>query len=223
MTLEQLIERFRIDSNDRVTPYFCPDEDVAAWLNDAEEEAAIRARLLVEDSNPAMCELAIVAGQSEYTLHAKVYEIVHQTFQAVGGGRRAPLVVVTREMLNRVCPDWRDQPNGEPRWLIQSETKARLVPTPSSDGLVRLEVYRLPLKRMASETHKPEIHEANHLHLVQWALHKGYSIPDADFGDASRARTALEAFERHFGKRPDADMRRSTRADEVQSNVPYIF
>lgn len=223
MTLEQLIARFRTESNDRVEPYFCSDDDVTQWLADAEEEAAIRARLLIEDTNPLYCDIAVAAGSPSAPLHARVYEITYQSFVPTGGPKACEIVLVSREMLDRVYPEWRELPAGDPRWLIQSETAVRLVPTPSRDGLLRIEAYRLPLKRISLPTQKPEIHEANHVHLVNWALFKGYSIPDPEFNDQGRARTALDAFEQHFGLRPDANLRRSTRSDEVQTTVVHTF
>lgn len=223
MTLEQLIARFRTESNDRVEPYFCSDDDVTQWLADAEEEAAIRARLLIEDLNPLYCEIAVSAGAASAPLHPRVYEIAHQTFTPAGTTGACELVLISRERLDQVRPEWRNLPADDPRWLIQSETAVRLVPTPSRDGLLRIEAYRLPLKRLALPTQKPEIHEANHVHLVNWALFKGYSIPDPEFNDQGRARTALDAFEQHFGLRPDANLRRSTRSDEVQTTVVHTF
>ena len=222
MNLEQLIARFRTETNDRVEPYFFSDEDVTQWLADAEEEAAIRARLLIEDTNPLYCDIAVAAGSPSAQLHARVYEIAHQTFMPTGGSKSCDLVLISREMLDRVYPDWRELPASDPRWLIQSETAVRMVPTPSRAGMLRIEAYRLPLKRLSLPTQKPEIHEANHVHLVNWALFKGYSVPDPEINDQGRAQTALDAFERHLGLRPDADLRRETRTDEVQSNVSYF-
>ena len=49
MTLEDLIHRFRVLSLDNVTPPFWADEDVIDWLNEAQNEACIRARLIRED------------------------------------------------------------------------------------------------------------------------------------------------------------------------------
>lgn len=68
---------------------------------------------------------------------------------------------------------------------------------------------------------KPEIHQAHHRHLVHWALHRAFSKPDADGADPNKAAMAEAAFTKHFGVAPDADLRRSTRSDEVQTNKVF--
>ena len=63
MTLEDLIRRFRVLSMDNVTPPFWAAEDVIDWLNDAQAQACVRGRLIREDENPAVCQIALTPGQ----------------------------------------------------------------------------------------------------------------------------------------------------------------
>ena len=49
MTLEDMIRRFRVAARDTVEPFLFPTEDVTDWLNEAQNEACIRARLIRED------------------------------------------------------------------------------------------------------------------------------------------------------------------------------
>ena len=60
---------------------------------------------------------------------------------------------------------------------------------------------------------EPEIHQAHHEHLIQWALHRAFSVPDSELFDPDRARLAEEEFTAYFGPLPDSDMRRKTRED----------
>ena len=88
--------------------------------------------------------------------------------------------------------------------------------TPDRAGILRLEGYRTPLADMTltdKDTVQPEIHPEHHRHLVQWALHRGFSIPDMESFDPSRAALAEDAFTAYFGQRPDSDLRRITRED----------
>ena len=48
MTLQDLIRRFRTLAFDREIPPFWPDADVRDWLNDAQAQAAVRGRLLLD-------------------------------------------------------------------------------------------------------------------------------------------------------------------------------
>ena len=224
MNLEELIASFREDSADKVEPYLWEDETVTRWLNEAQDEAAVRARLLLDDSTPAVTTIAVEVGKASYQLHPKVYEIAHLQWQASAAAHRAkPVDLVTREWLDRKHPGWRSRIDCDALYAIQSEGALRMVPVPKEAGKLVLEAYRLPLKPLTNETDKPEIHAASHAYLVYWALHRAFSQPDSDGFDPQRAATAEAEFTGYFGARPDADLRRATRHDEPQVNVTYIF
>ena len=222
MTLEDLIRRFRIDATDTVpNPYLFADEWIADWLSDAEQEAAIRGRLLYEADNTAVCEIAVAVGVTSYPLHASLYELVEPRFQATGETRSKPLYLTTREELTRARPDWRNDEAGAPCYIIQDDSRITLWPRPDVTGTVKLEGYRLPMKAMESDSDKPEINAAHHRHLVHWALHRAFSRPDAETIDPQRAALAEQAFTRYFGLRPDSDLRRATRSDEPQTTKVF--
>jgi hypothetical protein len=220
MNLEQLIQQFRVDSDDMQSPPLWESEWIAAWLTEAQDEAAIRGRLLMDDYTPALTQIPVTAGVSSYALHPKLYEIAVMDFIPEVGYVQ-PVYLTSREKLDRDRNGWRNEPAGVPCSAIQTDTRLRLVPVPSVNGTLRLEAYRLPLKPLANDTDKPEIHEAHHRHLVHWALHRAFSKPDSETIDPQRAAAAEDAFARYFGPRPDADLRRSTRHDEVQTNKAF--
>ncbi|QLI49491.1 structural protein [Pseudomonas phage vB_PaeM_USP_25] len=219
MTLADLIAAYRTDANDKAVPYFASDEEVTGWLNEAENEAAIRGRLIHESDTPAVCEIAVVAGTASYPLHASLYELSHVAFRPDGGATRKPVLLVSSEYLDACMRDWRDR-EGCPQYAIQSDSGIRLVPRPDAAGTLILEGYRLPMEPMLlaeQETATPEINGAHHRHLVQWALHCGFSIPDTESFDPNRAGIAEAAFTQYFGHRPDSDLRRITREDVPQT------
>ena len=84
--------------------------------------------------------------------------------------------------------------------------------------MLHLEAYRLPLKKLADDMDKPEIHEAHHEHLIQWALHKAFSVPDSELFDPDRSILSERAFTGYFGPLPDSGMRRETRHDVQHFN-----
>lgn len=218
MTRDDLIKQFRTLAQDTAQPYLFSNEQVGAWLTEAESEAAIRGRLLHESANPAICEISMSAGEAVYPLHPALYEVTHLSTRLGGEVRREPLALVSTEHLDESLADWRDR-IGRPRYAIQTDTSLRLVPTPDQAGAVLLECYRLPLKELgAAGNNKPEIHLAHHAYLVQWALHKAFSIPDAETFDPNRSALAERAFTAYFGLRPDSDLRRMTRHDEPHHN-----
>ena len=217
MTLEDLIRRFRVLAGDIEDPPFWSNEDVANWLSDGQVQACVRGRLLREDENNSVCRIALEPGRQVYKLHRSVYELIDVRIKPSIGSSR-PLKLVTREWLNAEMPDWRDW-NRTAQFAIQDETKLLIVGTIEEGDTLRLECYRLPLAAMEDGSDTPEIHEAHHEHLIQWALHKAFSVPDADAFDPARAKMAEDAFTRYFGLQPDSDMRRATRHDVPHHNV----
>ena len=220
MNLEQLTAQFRVDADDLTEPHFWDAEWIATWLTEAQAEAAIRKRLLYEASNPAVCQIDVAANTATHDLHKSLFELVHLRFQATGATTSSVLTIKAREELDRIRPGWRDE-TGTPRHAVQDDTRITLVPRPELAGTLHVEGYRVPLKALENDTDKPEIHEAHHRHLVHWALHRAFSKPDSETIDPTRAATAEAAFTRYFGPSPDADLRRSTRHDEVQTNKAF--
>ena len=220
MNLEQLTAQFRVDADDLPEPHFWEAEWIAAWLTEAQAEAAIRGRLLYEASNPAVCQIAVAANAATHDLHKSLFELVHLRFQATGATTSSVVTIKAREELDRIRPGWRDE-TGTPRHAVQDDTRITLVPRPELAGTLHIEGYRVPLKELENDTDKPEIHEAHHRHLVHWALHRAFTKPDSETIDPQRAATAEAAFTHYFGPRTDADLRRSTRHDEVQTNKAF--
>lgn len=212
MTLEDLIRRFRTLAGDTKAPQFWKDDDITDWLNDAQVQACVRGRLLLEDANPAMCIIDIEANRHTYPLHRKLYELVRLDYKAAGESCSTPIKVKSREWLDENQPQWRDV-HRPTRYAIQGETSIRLAGTPTTAGVLTIEAYRLPREVMAQPASRPEIHEASHEHLIQWALHKAFSVPDSEAFDPQRATKAEDAFTAYFGPLPDSDMRRITRED----------
>ena len=220
MTLEDLIRRFRTLAVDKVQPYLFADEDVTDWLNDGQRQACIRGRLLREDANPAVCEIALTPGQRTYPLHKSVYEIINARIVPVSG-RSRPVFLASREWMDENMPDWRDE-QGPAEFAIQDDTSIRVSGAVTAGDKLAIECYRTPLKMLANDTDKPEIHEAHHEHLIQWALHKAFSVVDADTFDPQRSDRSEAAFTNYFGRMPDSDLRRMTREDVPHHNAPIL-
>ncbi|WP_202758264.1 DUF6682 family protein [Delftia acidovorans] len=221
MTLEDLLRRFRTLAKDKVEPYRAEDDDVLDWLNDAHTQACVRGRLLVAEGEPALSQIALQPGQVAYPLHRAIYEIISLRIVDSTGQVRS-ITLKTREWLDAELHDWRDYPRPA-CFAIQTDTGLRVVGAIEAGDVLHLEAYRLPLKKLAIETDKPEIHEAHHEHLIQWALHKAFSVPDSELFDAARAGLAEQAFTAYFGLLPDADMRRTTREDVAHHNRGYLL
>ncbi len=215
-----LRRRVRVMAQGTVEPFLWADEDINAWLDEAQHEAAIRARLLraTPHTHPSLCEFSLSAGESAVTVPGELFEISRQEFS--GGAERIPLRLVSREWLDGACPNWRTLPADEPAYLVQDIQSLQIVPPPSVAGTLLLEGYRLPASMQADED-EPDIPAVHHLYLTSWALHVGYSVPDADTFDPGRSEREEAKFTRYFGLRPDADLRALSRQDEQHHNVAY--
>jgi hypothetical protein len=229
VTLDDLIADYRFLSGDKRqgdAPPFAEDAELARLFHEAEEEAAIRGRLIHESQDEDICQIAVTSGTAVYSLHESLYEISYAAF-VPAGGERCLVSLVTSEYLDgrledapipldvddydgwAVRDDWRDA-TGTPAFAIQTDRSLRLVPTPNADGTLYLEGYRIPTGRPGTD---PEISSAHHRQLTQWVLFRVFSVPDAQWFDPNRASIAYGMFEQYFGLRPDSDLRRATRHD----------
>ncbi len=216
MNAEDLIAQYRTDAADNEESYLAKDADILVWLDEAQEEACIRARLIYEAVNPKVCSIAVTAGQSVYPLHASVLDIMKATFTPTGSTTKAELTLSDRIELDRTRSGWRDKVEA-PKYAIQDDTNIQLACIPDTDGTLSIECYRLPLKKI-EDADKPEIGSAHHRHLVQWVLFRAFGRPDSEVFDPTRSERAKAAFEKMFGLHPDANLRRSYSANTPMHN-----
>ena len=221
MTLEDLIATFRSDTDDLEPDYLSSDLAITAWLNEAEREACIRARLIHEVSNPAICSIAVVAPARVFQLHALITEVTRVAFTPTGSSCEQVLDIVDIVEMDRRASNWRTRTE-LPREVIITDKQLRLGSIPSTDGTLAIEAYRLPLRNIEdSSTESPEIGAANHEQLLHWAEYRCYKRPDAEIHDPGRSDKALAEFTRIFGIRPDADLRKATQSNRQQHNQAY--
>lgn len=219
MNLEALRAQFRADADDQVAnPYLFSDAQITDWLNEAVEEACIRASLLQEDEDAAVCLVAVTAGTASYALHTSVIDVTVASFTPVDGDR-IDLELTDRIELDRLMPGWRTSTD-DPVYLVQDDTKVRIVPTPQVAGVLAIECVRLPMEPMTSESDEPEIAQIHHRQLVNWALFRAFSKPDSETIDPTRAEKGESAFVGYFGIRPDAEIRKTYRANRAHHNHP---
>lgn len=204
MTLSELINMYRKEAGDTANPPFMNDDELISLINDAEEEASIRAKLIFERSDEAICEIDLSAGESVYKIDSRVTEI---TRAYVG---EEDYFILDMRAGNKV-PVY-----GDVIALIQHDTTIEIVPTPTVDATLRLECYRLPANKMEDADDEPEIGRVHHKYLLDWVKHRVYSMQDADMYDSNKSLQFESRFERHFGKHPGAKKRRPQNA-----NIPH--
>lgn len=202
MTLAELVNQFRVLADDLAEPFLWSDDEVVAYLNDAVNEACVRAKLIEDHDSPFVCHLHLRPGQADYRLHPAVCEVLRAYADD------EPLCHAEMDDVLRAGRPWYKH-TGTPRLFITPEQGLlRVHPTPDKAAHVELEVYRVPIHGMKKGADEPDIPAMYHYRLLDWALHRAYSKRDADAQDQSRAAAHQAAFEFSFGYRHSADTRR---------------
>lgn len=215
MNLSELRDKFRADTGDTVSPYFWSNESVARYLSEAETEAAIRAKLIHHTE-----ELDVVAGESSIEMPVGMFDIQYAELRATDG-TSYEIRGATRRDLDIAKPGWRTTTE-RPEHYIHDDKSLILSALPDASYTLYIEGYRTPAAPMEDDEDEPEINSIHHDGLLQWAFKLAYSVPDADTFNPGKAKDAEEAFDRMFGRRPDADIRRRQNANRPHRNRVHL-
>lgn len=216
MNLEALLAELRSRLDDEAAPYLWSDESLTLYLNEAEREAAVRAKLLYDDTTPDFTHLAAIADAPTVLLDPRVLQVDRVLLD----GRQ--LLRTTVDQLDREYGEgrWRNH-KGRPHSFIEESDWLRLYPTPQADGDLRLALWRLPAEDMAAPADEPEIDARWHLQMIEWAVHLAFKRRDSDAEDARRAAAADTTFTAAFGIREDANVQRKQRIKRVPVVRPH--
>lgn len=196
MNKGDLRNRVRREMKDTVRPYFFEDDDLDAWLNEAETEAARRALLLVDSTSEATV-LDLDAGSLGADLHPSVIYIRRARLAST----KRPLSPKVSRSMDEEVPAWEEATASTPHIFVPDWQTGffRVYPPSKVADVAHLTVVRKPLKEMVSDTDKPEIREHYHPMLLDWVKFRAYSTPDSDFFDQGKADKHEAAFVRNFG------------------------
>lgn len=202
MNAGELISLARIALDDERQPYLWTEEELLQHLVQAQQDACVRGKLILDDITDACCEIALTAGVSRYALHEKVLAIAAR-WGAVRQGRR---------ILARIYEQRFEVGSGTPTVYWEGHRFIELYPAPSDDaalrGPIRLSVYRLPLADPDDADGELEIHPRYYEGLVFGLVARAYGRTDADTYAPDKAALAEAEFTRWFGSRPDANVQR---------------
>ncbi|WP_243350887.1 DUF6682 family protein [Stenotrophomonas acidaminiphila] len=222
-SLRQLIDDCREELDDAVAPYLWGDELLIRYLNEAVEEACIRARLLVESRNPDVCRIALQAGQADYALHPSVYVIRRAALEDRPG---EPLCRTSSAVLDGCREQWRTE-QGRPSYVIRDRQtrEVSLSPVPAEVGALLMTVWRVPTAAevMESDDDEPVIDAIHHRKLVHWACHRAFNKKDSERYSPQDADRQLTLFIDYFGDRPTARALQQLATDPVSGTSPVWF
>lgn len=202
MRLSELIRRGRSATQDLAKPYFASDDDWRDWLNEAAEEAAIRARLIEDES----IEASVEAGTATASYPAHVWA-VQRVFL---GDRR--LQLVDREMLDASEGEGWESATGQPVACYEIGQSLRFYPIPETSETARIVAFCVPAGEMEGVDDEPGLpNKRTHLKLLNFALAQFYSRQDSDAFDPNKAAQYEAAFIADFGPPVDEKAMRRKR------------
>lgn len=215
-TLARLIAATRRHIDDSTLQPRVSDTDIADDLNEAESEAAVRAKLIRDDTTDSITLLQFLTDAHTVTLDASIFEVA----RVINSDTGDEILPVTEEQLY-VRGRWQSEEGNTPegyliKLLPNEQLQFRLFPiyTGTDPINIRLEVFRTPLLPMEDEDDEPEIGAVNHMALIFWAAWRAWTVRDPDIESPADADRALAAFEGFFGQRDTAQQRRLKRSKQ---------
>lgn len=213
MEVAQIVSLFRQRVDDLKTPYLYAEPDILAWLSEAQREAAVRARLLFDDSSD-LVTIQILPGVRRYKLDPLIFEVeaVSRDRSPQYPGQTPIRYVLADTTAIPVRGDYQnDFYRGSPQ--VQGDfIDFGFLPDVSYTGLppgaysfMRLEAYRLPLADIEALDDDLEIAQVHHDGLIDWLLYRAYMTKDSEAGDNPRSADGYALFESRFGPRPTAN------------------
>ncbi len=197
MSPSELLDLFRVEMNDRTTPYLWSDEFVISAIDDAQHQFARKTDGIPDSSTTAVVEVPIVADTltglypADYALHPAILKIRSAYRKNTGH----PVHVINVEDM---APNgmYFDGMAGTLKAIItgMDQDKVRVWPAPREDVTVVLSVFRLPLTTITDD--QPfEIPLQHHRHLLMWVKHLAYGVQDAETFDRTKSQEFKDRFE----------------------------
>ena len=223
MTLQDLLDelgdsilRDRSDMMSGPEDQLWPDATLVKYINEAEGILARKGLVIRDASTPAVVEVPLVAGVTQYTLHASVVAVISAKIEG-DAGDLARAGHSTLSSTQHPDPLFFDpsqlsilQP-GKPLAFSTDEqldivsgksgmVSLRAYPEPSADyegTKIKLRVVRKPIAALAltALTASPEVPEDYHLGLLDWAAYRALRNLDSDAGAVEKADKYKKAFD----------------------------
>lgn len=186
MDLSEVLTMLRVDLDDTVEEYLWSTEELTGYIDQGYKEFARVTRILTDQSTAAVAEATVTANDSWVTLDPRVLEV-----------RRAYLVTADVELAKA---NFNQAPMKEtfskPSYYIsdQVKDKVRLIPGPTANDTLRMNVVRLPLQDLADDP-VLEFDDRRYWQIINsFAAALAWRNPDVDTFDVNRAQEAENRF-----------------------------
>lgn len=194
-TPAQLLTTFRAEMHDKVAPYFWSNDELLAYMTQAEQLIAQRTMCLQDMSSSATL-YEVAEDEPDVVLHPSIYRIRGAWW--IENGFQHKLEIDSVDSIIAEGFHIYTQ-KGRPTVMMTGAVTdgVRLYPIPQSSGQLRLAIYRVPLKAMTQDG-KFEIPMQYRAALLDWMKHRALLKHDADTFSHQSASECLRAFEEHM-------------------------
>lgn len=201
------------------------NEEICGYADEAQHEMAIRKPILDRSVTPAITQIAVTAGDDEFTYDTRIQKIDRIKFVETTSGDEYVLEKKTQVWMDERYIQWDRESNntntGNPCYYIEyaDEYKLKLWRIPEVNGTLHLTVYRLPVDRL-SWTLRNKLIETQVQHqydLLDWMMYRAYMKRDAETENTDLAEVHRRTFEMRAGPRPSAHLQ-TVRRREHKSN-----
>lgn len=236
MTLIELAAEFRRQVADEALPYLWSEDEVFAYIVDAQDQLVRRLGGIADVTIPAadvatpadrIADLVVTADEP-YTAHSP-YILRIRSARLLTAARDVQMIQES-DLPRTVFRDYGwsagvqldDADIGVVDYglLGVRDNYVRWLKVPSDDDTCRMHVYRLPLPRltgMDDADPQLEIAEQHHRHLILWMKHLAYSKHDAEARNDKLAAESAAAFEQYA----DRARREQERVRYRPRNIAY--
>lgn len=200
MKTSELLNLFRLETDDVAEPYLWSDEEFLAYLDEAQD---LHLRLVggIADRRSALTKLSYKTGDQFKKYDDRILRIraaIDETNTKVIVQNLDSLETPYLEddygrLINGGLDDGR---TGPLKYLITdvNNNEVQLYPIPDHDGFLRLFVYRRALEPVTSTGAELEVPSYSRLNLLNWVKYKAYMKQDAETFDGARAEQFKTAF-----------------------------
>lgn len=199
MTPKIIIENFREEAHDIVTPPLWSDAFLLRALNEARMQAARRGRLLEDGTTPEICTIAVKVNKAIYDIDPRVIYIRRVKHSLIA--RPLPKCSIADADAGR--PGWEDEAAGTPVcWIPIGDHQLRLFNTPDTAATLSLIVVREPLEdvTIASDEDAMDLEPRYHYGLKNFMMGTAYMKRDLiETYRPGEAKDRFDAFTAEFG------------------------
>lgn len=191
----QLLSVFRAEMHDKVAPYFWSNDELYAYMTQAEQLIAQRLMCL-QDMASSATSYDVAEDEPDVVLHPSIYRIRGAWW--IENGHQQKLQIDSVDAILAQGLHVYTQ-KGRPGILMTGAITngVRLYPIPQTNGELRLAVFRTPLSAL-SPTASFEIPYQYRAALLDWMKHRALLKDDTDTFSRQSAAECERAFEAHM-------------------------